>query len=101
MTRPENRELAKWRRDALAGGHWRKYNTAAALAKLERKLANSMAHIGHPRQADLARWRAMQAEIETLKQALLAIRQQEAREAAQGLSAPQSPPNKHRERNHG
>jgi hypothetical protein len=58
-----NPALAKWKRDALAGGHWRKVNTVAAIARLRRRLLNSMAHIARPRPADLARWQKWEADI--------------------------------------
>lgn len=42
------------------------------VARRKRRLLNSMAHTPRPREADLERWRAMQAEIENMEAALAA-----------------------------
>lgn len=39
------------------------WNLVKATARMRRRLQNSMAHTPKPRPADLARWRAMEAEI--------------------------------------
>jgi hypothetical protein len=62
--------IAKWRREAIDGTDSLKRNTVKALAKAERRLRNSMAYIVRPRNADLARWRTMEAHIATLKASL-------------------------------
>lgn len=65
--------LAKWRRDAIAGGHHRKANTVAAIVRLQRRLANSRAHVAHPRPADFARWQTMEAQLATLQASLASM----------------------------
>lgn len=61
---------AKWRRGAIDGTDSLKRNTAQAIRKAERKLCNSMAHVVRPREADYARWRAMETHIAALKASL-------------------------------
>lgn len=56
--------------DTPTRGKWRTNNLRIGIARRERRLKNSMAHIPHPRPADLERWRAMQAEIDSMKTAL-------------------------------
>lgn len=55
---------------------WRKGNVKAAIRRRERTLVRSMAHIPHPRPADLDRWRTMQANIDMLKRRLAEMEQE-------------------------
>jgi hypothetical protein len=65
--KPRNPALAKWRREAVNGGRWRKVHTADAIARLERRLCNSVAHVVKPRPADFDRWEAMRDRIDALR----------------------------------
>lgn len=65
--------LEAYRRDP-AGSRRRPYwNLVVATRRLQRKLNNSMAHTPRPRAADLARWRAMQADLDEKRAAIAAM----------------------------
>jgi hypothetical protein len=64
--------LAAWR---VNGGSSRRsyWNLVTATRRLERRLHNSMAHTPRPRAADLARWRAMQADLDAKREAIVQL----------------------------
>ena len=48
-------------------GTWKYKNILTGIRRREKSLKNSMAHIPHPRQADILRWRLMEREIEQMR----------------------------------
>ena len=64
--------------DSPTGGKWRANNLRIGIRRRERRLKNSMAHTPQPRPADMVRWRAMQAEIDSMAAQLDELRQQAA-----------------------
>jgi hypothetical protein len=60
--------------DTATQPKWLANNLRISIARRQRRLSNSMAHTPHPRPADLARWRMMQAEIEQMQAARAALR---------------------------
>jgi hypothetical protein len=66
-------DVAAWKRKAIEGGLWRKLNVGKGIAKLQRKLSNSMAYVGKPEPRDLERWAAWRQEIAELEAVLAAL----------------------------
>jgi hypothetical protein len=72
--------LAAWRTKVGEDSYW-KYNLGKSIARLERRLANSMAFITEPEPRDMARWQGWRREITEKRAALAAIERGEPPEA--------------------